>query len=118
MIIYRPWGNFKVIHTDKGYTVKILTIDPGQAISLQSHQLRQETWVIVEGTGELVLGKELTKLSVTQISSLEKYFIDKQMIHRVRNTGNVPLVILELQTGICSEEDIQRFKDDYGRVDG
>ena len=39
-------------------------------------------------------------------------------LHRLSNEGDVDLSLIEIQIGdLLSEEDIERFKDDYGRVD-
>ena len=43
--------------------------------------------------------------------------IDKLEVHRISNVSDRPLVILELQTGVCEEDDIIRIKDDYGRIE-
>jgi mannose-6-phosphate isomerase-like protein (cupin superfamily) len=43
-------------------------------------------------------------------------FIPKKTIHKVKNVGDEPAIILEVQTGvILSEEDIIRVKDKYKR---
>ena len=36
-------------------------------------------------------------------------------IHRITNNGSKHLVIYEMQYGQCSEDDIERLEDDYGR---
>jgi mannose-6-phosphate isomerase len=42
--------------------------------------------------------------------------IPLKAVHRVRNNGTVPLVILELQQGdVLDEADIVRLEDDYAR---
>ena len=45
------------------------------------------------------------------------YFIPVGIKHRLENTGNDDLVVIEVQTGTsCAEEDIVRYEDSYGRV--
>ena len=51
----KPWGNFEILTWGDLYQVKRLTIVPGQAISLQRHVHRSETWKIVQGEGEVHL---------------------------------------------------------------
>jgi len=41
--------------------------------------------------------------------------INKYEVHRVRCSGLNDLVLVEIQTGICQEDDIVRIEDDYGR---
>ena len=38
--------------------------------------------------------------------------------HRIENPGDVPLVFIEVQHGeYFGEDDIERFDDDYGRIE-
>ncbi len=46
----------------------------------------------------------------------DSFDIKKYQTHRVRASGLNDLVILEIQTGVCQEDDIIRIEDDYGRV--
>ena len=57
MKIEKPWGSFEVIVDEPKYKVKRLIIHDGQSISLQYHNYRLESWVVVSGIGEYVLGR-------------------------------------------------------------
>ena len=46
----------------------------------------------------------------------EYCFIPKGEIHRLR-AGNEGVTFVEVQQGVCKEEDIVRMEDDYGRID-
>lgn len=108
----RPWGKFKILHEGKTSKVKEITIDPGQRISYQSHEKRNEKWTILEGTGKVILeGKE------TEIKEGDVIRIPAKMKHRIENTSkDVELKFLEIQTGrYFGEDDIIRYEDDYGR---
>ena len=40
-------------------------------------------------------------------------------MHRLRNPGDTPLHVVEVQSGdYLGEDDIERFEDVYGRVEG
>ena len=74
----RPWGWYQNIHEDEhsGYKVKIIHVNVGQRLSLQSHNQRSEHWVVVKGIAEITIGKR--HLSVTRIhntTSQQKKFI-------------------------------------------
>ena len=45
----RPWGKFEIIHQEPGITIKIITVKPYQRLSLQSHQERDEIWLLLAG---------------------------------------------------------------------
>lgn len=88
-----------------------MVINAGQAISLQKHECRSEEWYVMEGYFSVqVNGAVLTRNGPCRIE------ISAGDIHRIKNYGKEPLTIYEIQIGICSEEDIIRLEDDYGRT--
>ena len=105
----RPWGNELWIGCDP-VMVKILTVTPHQSLSLQSHKLRDESWFVISGYGEVQLdGKSV---SLTPQSTVT---IPRTITHRL-SASDQPLVVLELSYGKFDQADIIRLKDDYGRV--
>jgi mannose-6-phosphate isomerase-like protein (cupin superfamily) len=110
MIVNCPWGYYEDILREPTCVIKRIVVMPGQRLSLQKHALRSEFWFISEGEGKMQLG---TIESVIKVGSTVN--ILPKEIHRVTNTGNKHLVIYEMQYGKCSEDDIVRLEDDYGR---
>ena len=49
----RPWGTYEILLEDKNCKVKKIIVQPGQKLSLQSHEKRNEFWSIIEGEGEI-----------------------------------------------------------------
>ncbi len=110
-VFYRPWGEYKNIHCEDGFLVKVLTVYPNSQISLQYHKRRSEHWVITKGIATITKGKKKLKLKPN-----ESTYIEKNEIHRIENTTNKPMVMVEVQVGKnISEEDIVRLDDIYGR---
>ena len=107
----RPWGSFEVLVDECGYKVKKIVVNRGGKLSLQLHTKRYEIWHILEGHGEMQIGN-----SVWIVESGERVEIGKLEAHRISNVSERPLVILEIQRGVCEEDDIIRIKDEYGRV--
>ena len=106
----RPWGSFENLLDEQGYKVKKIVVNLDQRLSLQLHRSRMETWHILSGIGEMQVGN-----CVWTVSAGDRVEIGKLEVHRIANEGDTPLVILELQTGICQEDDIIRIEDDYRR---
>jgi mannose-6-phosphate isomerase len=108
----RPWGYYEVLSDAPDHKVKRIVVYPGGRLSLQSHKLRREHWLVVSGEGTaMVDGKEypLKNNFVLDIPCKAR--------HRVHNSSDQNLVIIEVQTGeYFGEDDIQRFEDDYGRI--
>ena len=114
----RPWGEWFVLHEEPGYKVKKLVLTPGQATSLQYHFNRDEYWTIVSGNGELYRDYSrvnfLGRYTVPVVPG-DQYDIPREAIHRIKNTGTEPLVIIEVWVGgETSEEDVVRL--DYGEI--
>ncbi len=107
----RPWGSWEEYLNEDGYRVKRIIVSPGARLSLQRHELRSEHWVVARGTGVLWLDGEKVKIQAGDYA-----FIPVRGIHRLENTGEFDMIVIETQIGICDEDDIERLEDDYGRV--
>lgn len=109
--VYRPWGSYEGIDAGERFQVKRLMVNPGAAISLQLHHHRAEHWVVVKGTAKVTRGEEILLLAENQST-----YIPIGMKHRLENPGNIPLEIIEVQSGsYLGEDDIVRFEDRYNR---
>lgn len=108
----RPWGKFIVLE-DLNYTkIKRLIVNPGQRLSLQSHKLRDEHWVIVRGTARVTLDDETRDATYG-----EHVYVKRGTKHRIANVASEPVELVEVQVGEAfPEEDIERFQDDYNRA--
>lgn len=108
----RPWGWYEVLIDDDNYKVKRICVNPGEQLSLQRHQMRNEHWTIIQGLGAMTLGQ-----SRFRIETQRYVHIPVGQIHRISNIGKEHLIFIEVQTGTYfGEDDIERFSDDYGRA--
>jgi mannose-1-phosphate guanylyltransferase/mannose-6-phosphate isomerase len=109
--VYRPWGSFEGIDSGPRFQVKRLTVKPGASLSLQMHHHRAEHWVVVKGTARVTCGE-----NVFNLHENESTYIPIGERHRLENPGNIPLEIIEIQSGsYLGEDDIVRFEDVYDR---
>ncbi len=109
--VHRPWGDYEGIDIGERYQVKRITVKPGASLSLQMHHHRAEHWVVVSGTARVTRGDDVFLLSEN-----ESTYIPVGVTHRLENPGQVPLEIIEVQSGsYLGEDDIVRFDDVYGR---
>ncbi len=110
--VYRPWGYYTVLGEGKGFLTKMIHVNPGQKLSVQSHNHRSEHWVVLEGKAKVVLEGEDYILSPGH--SVD---IPVKAIHSLQNPYDEDLKIVEVQKGdLLIEEDIIRYEDMYGRV--
>lgn len=112
LTIYRPWGSYTILAEGDCYKVKLITINPGEKLSLQMHYHGSEHWTVINGTGKLTLDNK-----VIFFKENESTYIPIATRHRLENPGHIPLSIIEVQNGrYLGEDDIVRFDDVYGRV--
>lgn len=109
--VCRPWGCYQGIDQAERFQVKRISVNPGATLSLQLHHHRAEHWVIVSGTAKITKGDE--EFILTENESI---YIPLGTKHRLENIGQIPLELIEVQTGsYLGEDDIVRFEDVYGR---
>lgn len=107
----RPWGKFRSFPPKDARSIKIITVNPGKAFSLQYHQSRNEFWVILDRGLEIEVGEK-----VWQPKMAEEIFIPKKIPHRLRCVGKTPARVMEIWIGDSDESDIVRLEDDFGRT--
>jgi mannose-1-phosphate guanylyltransferase/mannose-6-phosphate isomerase len=109
--VHRPWGWYDSIDEGGRFKVKRIQVKPGASLSLQKHHHRAEHWVVVSGTAEITCADKKVLLTENQST-----YIPLGVVHRLANPGNIPLEIIEVQSGsYLSEDDIVRLDDAYGR---
>lgn len=109
----RPWGSYEVLEERPGFKVKRLEVKPGARLSLQRHSRRGEHWVVVEGVADVICGTEELRLQKG-----EHIHIPPETNHRLGNSGETKLAIIEVQLGdYLGEDDIVRLEDDYKRIE-
>lgn len=109
--VYRPWGRCDILVAEKRFNVNRITVNPGEAFSLQMHHHRAEHWVVLSGTARVTTGDKTFLITENQST-----FIPVAVIHRLENPGNIPLELIEIQSGsYLGDDDVIRIKDHYGR---
>ncbi|MCS6860653.1 MAG: phosphomannose isomerase type II C-terminal cupin domain [Abditibacteriales bacterium] len=110
IVVEKPWGRFVQYTLNEPSTVKILEVEEGHATSLQSHRLRDERWIVLDGEAEVCIGDDI----LTPALGAE-LFIPRETKHRLAaRRGTVR--VLEISLGFFDENDIVRYEDVYGRV--
>lgn len=111
---YRPWGWYESLVLGPRFQVKRIVVNPGAALSLQSHHHRSEHWIVVAGTAKVTIDDE-----VKLVCENQSVYIPLGAVHRMENPGKLPLTLIEVQTGgYFGEDDITRYDDVYARGQG
>ncbi|MBT5772245.1 MAG: mannose-1-phosphate guanylyltransferase/mannose-6-phosphate isomerase, partial [Flavobacteriaceae bacterium] len=109
--VFRPWGYYDSVNSEEGFQVKRIVVNSGAKLSLQKHKYRAEHWVVVKGVALVTCGDKTFELVENQST-----YIPQGSLHRLENHQDIPLEIIEIQTGsYLGEDDIIRLEDDYQR---
>jgi mannose-6-phosphate isomerase len=109
----KPWGyelHFALV--DGKYCGKQLHIDAGQALSLQYHEVKDETVFVQTGRLLFHVGKEVEDLDEFELLPGEGVHLVPGTIHRM--TAVEDTVVLEASTTELA--DVVRLEDRYGRI--
>lgn len=110
--VIKPWGFYKLIGIGDNWQVKEIFVNPNSSLSLQSHKFRSEHWIVIKGIANVQINEQKKILEQNQ-----SIYITAGELHRLSNLEDIPLTIIEVQSGsYLGEDDIIRYKDDYGRI--
>lgn len=109
---HRPWGWFDSLAIGQGFQVKRIYVQPGAALSLQSHRKRSEHWIVVQGIAKVTIDDE-----VKLIDQGQSVYVPLGAVHRLENPTELPTILIEVQIGTyLKEDDIVRYEDIYART--
>jgi mannose-6-phosphate isomerase len=109
----RPWGEFRQLVANEPCTVKLLTVNPGEQLSLQSHERRSELWLFLDPGGVAEVDD-----AVVHPEPGETVFVPCGARHRLAALATAPSAVrlVEVGFGEFDENDIVRYDDRYGRA--
>ncbi|MBU1031979.1 cupin [Patescibacteria group bacterium] len=112
--IEKPWGyELHWVPENKSYMGKVLHINAGARISLQTHDKKQESWFLIGGEAKIIWDNEKGELIETIMEKGKGYACQINQRHRL--AGITDCDIIEVSTpemGIT-----HRLEDDYKRPD-
>lgn len=111
-LVERPWGSFKQYAHNRDCTVSLMTVLPGQRLSLQSHTGRAELWIVLDDGAVVQVGE-----TVREHRAGDEVWIPANEKHRLAcNPGARPVRVLEVAFGNWQQADITRYEDDFKRA--
>lgn len=109
--VEKPWGHELIFaHTDN-YVGKLLHIEPGEALSLQFHHRKDETFFVARGGIELQV-EENGSMVPQRLEEGESYHVTPGTKHRMV-AGAEGCDLFEVSTSEL--DDVVRLEDRYGR---
>jgi mannose-6-phosphate isomerase len=112
--VEKPWGYELIWALTDVYCGKVLFVRAGQALSMQFHREKDESWYIQSGRAKLELGRAGESVLDEEVVSAGACFhLAPGTVHRV--TALEDTAILEVSTP--QVDDIVRLEDRYGRAE-
>jgi mannose-6-phosphate isomerase len=107
----KPWGWELVWAETQDYVGKLLFVRAGEALSLQYHERKDESWLVHEGHARLELGEVQDELEPIEITPGDAFHFRPGTVHRV--TALEDTLVVEVSTPHL--DDVVRVEDRYGR---
>ena len=109
--IPKPWGYELIFAHTERYVGKILHINQGESLSLQFHEMKEETLYVVDGELRLTVEHDGDRREV-MLRKGEAFHVPPRLIHRME--ALVDTDVAEVSTPEL--DDVVRLEDRYGRV--
>jgi mannose-6-phosphate isomerase len=110
--VEKPWGWELVWAEADEYVGKLLFVRAGEALSLQYHERKHESWLVQEGRARLELGEaDNGELEIVEVAPGDALRYPPRTLHRV--TALEDTLIVEVSTPHL--DDVVRVEDRYGR---
>jgi len=107
----KPWGWELVWAEAEDYVGKLLFVKAGESLSLQYHEVKDESWLVQDGRARLELGDVDGELETFEIVKGDTYRFRPRTVHRV--TAVEDTLVVEVSTNHLT--DVVRLEDRYGR---
>ena len=108
----KPWGWELVWAEAEDYVGKLLFVRAGESLSLQYHEVKDESWLVHEGRAVLELGAVGEDAEPVEIEPGDAFRFRPRTVHRV--TALEDLLVVEVSTPHL--DDVVRLDDRYGRT--
>jgi mannose-6-phosphate isomerase len=109
--VEKPWGWELVWAETEEYVGKLLFVRAGECLSLQYHEVKDESWLVQEGRATLELGDVGGELEAFEIGPGDAFRYRPGTVHRV--TAIEDILVIEVSTPNLA--DVVRLEDRYGR---
>jgi len=110
--IDKPWGWELVWAEAESYVGKLLFVRAGHSLSLQYHEVKDESWLVQEGRASLELGELGGELETVEIGEGDAFRYRPGTVHRI--TAVEDTLVIEVSTPHL--DDVVRLEDRYGRA--
>jgi mannose-6-phosphate isomerase len=112
--VEKPWGYELIWAVTDTYCGKVLFVRAGEELSLQFHNVKDESWLVHDGRAELELARAGEAVTAREIVGPGAAFrFEPGTVHRLRAIEDT--TVFEVSTPDL--DDVVRLEDRYGRDD-
>lgn len=109
--VEKPWGHELIWAATDRYVGKILVIEGGRRLSLQKHEIKDETILVLSGRLRLTLEDESGEVRTEDLGPGESRHVPTGRIHRYASIERCELI----EVSTPELDDVVRLEDDFGR---
>jgi mannose-6-phosphate isomerase-like protein (cupin superfamily) len=107
----KPWGSELIWALTDRYCGKVITIETGKRLSLQYHERKEESILVLSGRLRLHLDDDAGVMTSRELGIGETAHVPVRRRHRFEAIERVALV----EVSTPELEDVVRVEDDFGR---
>ncbi len=107
----KPWGHELIWAHTEHYVGKVLVIEAGRRLSLQRHEIKDETILVMSGRLRLFLEDDDGVVRTSELGPGEFRRVRTGRIHRYEGIERSELI----EVSTPELDDVVRLEDDFGR---
>jgi mannose-6-phosphate isomerase len=107
----KPWGHELIWAVTDRYVGKVLVIEAGRRLSLQRHEIKDESIYVTSGRLRLYLEDDAGVVRVEELGPGEHRHVPTGRIHRYEAIERTEL----MEVSTPELDDVVRIEDDFGR---
>lgn len=108
--VEKPWGHELIWARTERYVGKILHVRAGESLSLQYHEQKEETLLLLSGSVRLTL-RDGDEGRVITMEPGDAYHVPPRVVHRIEALEDADLA----EVSTPELDDVVRLEDRYGR---
>jgi mannose-6-phosphate isomerase-like protein (cupin superfamily) len=110
--VEKPWGYELLWAETAQYVGKILHVNAGESLSLQYHEIKDETIHLLTGRMRFTVGTAGDRLEEVALDAGQSYRVRPGTIHRMEALTDCDI----LEASTAHLDDVVRLEDRYGRA--
>ncbi len=109
--VEKPWGHEEIFAETERYVGKLLVVKAGESLSLQYHEVKEETLRIFEGSISFFTGPDIDNIERSDLGPGDVFHIPPGCVHRMEALTDCTM----LEVSTPELDDVVRINDRYGR---